>query len=112
MACGVPCVATDVGDCALMIGAAGRIVPPADPAAMAAAWGEVLAMTPAARRGLGLAARRRVVEHFELGAVTGRYEDLYERLAAAAAPDRRSRAGALCIPGERNVYGQPGCAVS
>jgi glycosyltransferase involved in cell wall biosynthesis len=112
MACGVPCVATDVGDCRLMIGDTGRVVPPADPAAMAAAWGAVLDLSRAARQELGLRARQRVVERFELGAVTKRYEDLYAELAAASAPARRSRPDALCIPGGRNVYGQPGCAVS
>ena len=112
MACGVPCVATDVGDCALMTGDTGRIVPPRDPAAMASAWADVLAMAPEARQALGLAARRRVVERFELGAVTKRYEALYEQLAAAAKPDHRSRPSRPCVPGERNVYGQPSCAVS
>jgi glycosyltransferase involved in cell wall biosynthesis len=46
MACGACCVATDVGDSALMIGATGRIVPPRDPQRMADAWNGLLALTP------------------------------------------------------------------
>lgn len=84
MACGVPCVATDVGDSALMIGRTGRIVPPGDPAALAAACGELLEMAPVERQALGLAARQRVVERYELGSVARRYDALYERLATQA----------------------------
>ena len=83
MACGVPCAATDVGDSALIVGDTGRVVPPRDPPALAAAWDELLAMTPGARRELGAAARRRVCERFDLGAVTRRYEALYSELARA-----------------------------
>jgi glycosyltransferase involved in cell wall biosynthesis len=80
MACGVPCVATDVGDSALIVGETGRIVPPRDPQALASAWNDMLAMSPATRRHLGQAARARVREMFDLGAVTRRYEALYTQL--------------------------------
>ena len=91
MACGVPCVATNVGDSALIIGSTGRVVPPSQPQAMAAAWKELLAMSPASRRSLGLAARERICEKFDLGAVTRRYESLY--LSVVPARSRTSGVG-------------------
>jgi len=81
MACGVPCAVTDVGDSALLVGPTGKVVPPRDPAALAAAIESLLAMPRAEREALGLAARARVRERFALDAVTRRYEDLYELLA-------------------------------
>ena len=80
MACGVPCVATDVGDTPLIVGEAGRIVPPRDPLALAEGWLDILTLDPNERRKLGLAARRRVCDLFDLGSVTRRYEALYDRL--------------------------------
>lgn len=83
MACGVPCVVTDVGDSAQIVADTGRVVPPRDPGALAGAWGELLALPAEARRALGLAARRRIEQHYSLGAVVTQYEDLYDRVLGA-----------------------------
>ncbi len=83
MACATPCVATDVGDSRPMIGATGRVVPPRDPAALAAAWGELLALPAAERQALGAAARARIVADYSLAAVRERYLGLYETLRSS-----------------------------
>jgi glycosyltransferase involved in cell wall biosynthesis len=80
MACGVPCVVTDVGDSSWIVGSTGRVVPPRNPEALGAAVRGVLALQPAERKQLGLAARQRVEREFSLGAVAHRYEDLYRTL--------------------------------
>lgn len=80
MAAGVPCVATDVGDCAWIAGVAGVVVPPRDPAALAAALERVLALDAVARERLGAAARRRVAGCFALADVARRYRALYSGL--------------------------------
>lgn len=80
MACGVPCVVTDVGDSAEIVGDTGRIVPPGDPDAMADAICELIDLGVEGRRGLGVSARRRIAERYELGQVVRRYEARYEEI--------------------------------
>lgn len=63
MACGVPCVVTDVGDCAYIVGDTGRVVPPRDPVALAKAWEEMLSLD---LEEMGRRARERIVKHFSL----------------------------------------------
>lgn len=92
MACGVPCVVTDVGDSALIVGDTGRVVPPRDPAALADAWYELLAVGPDVRARLGLAARRRIEEHFSLTSAIAKYEGLYKELTLSSdLGERRER---------------------
>jgi glycosyltransferase involved in cell wall biosynthesis len=81
MACGTPCVVTDVGDSALIVGKTGIVVPPGDPDALALAWKELIEIGKDKRRKLGYDARLRVRENFSLLSVVKRYEDLYKSLA-------------------------------
>lgn len=80
MACALPCVVTDIGDAAAIVGPSGFIVAPNDTPALAEALLSVLQMPPEARASLGQEARRRIVENFSLPAVVGKYEALYTGL--------------------------------
>ena len=84
MACGVPCVVTDVGDSALLVGATGRVVPPGDPAALAAAIESLLALSGEQRRVLGAAARARIRADYAVAVIAERYQSLYRALIAEA----------------------------
>ena len=82
MACGVPCAVTDVGDSATIVGDTGRSVPPRNPQALAEAMLGILELGPEGRKRLGLAARRRVVEHYSIASISEQYHRLYSELAA------------------------------
>ncbi len=82
MASGVPCVVTEVGDSARLVGETGRVVPPGDARALAGAIRALLALSPQARRQLGAAARARVEEHYGLEDFVQAYHTLYVDLAA------------------------------
>jgi glycosyltransferase involved in cell wall biosynthesis len=81
MACGVPCLVTDVGDSAMIVGHAGKVVPPRDPKAFAEACRSLLDLPPHQRQKLGLCARSLAEQRFSLTSVVARYETLYEQLA-------------------------------
>ena len=80
MACGVPCVATDVGDSSFLIGDTGMVVPPKDPQALANAWERLLRLSVEERLNLGERARQRIQQLFSIVQVARRYEDLYEQI--------------------------------
>ena len=81
MACGTPCVVTDVGDSAQIVGDAGVIVPPRDPAALAAGILRILDLSDTATAALGIGARERIASEFSLERAAARYKDLYLELA-------------------------------
>lgn len=83
MSCGVPFVATDVGDASLIVGETGKVVPPQESAALAAAWNALLVLSPEERAALGGAARQRVENCFSLPRVVAKYAVLYRELTAA-----------------------------
>jgi glycosyltransferase involved in cell wall biosynthesis len=85
MAAGVPCVVTDVGDSAWIVGETGRIVPPRDPEALARAWMSLLELPTEARAALGAAARDRIKNHFSLPVVVARYAELYNDIVGVSA---------------------------
>ena len=78
MACGTPCVSTDVGDAAQIVGRTGAIVAPRDPAALADAIALMLnefAGESWTRR--QEAARKRIVDNFSVKRMVGLYNDAW-----------------------------------
>jgi len=80
MATGVPCVTTDVGDAAVIVGDTGWVVPPRDSAALARALIEAIDTPADSLRARGSAARARIETEFSIASVVARYIALYERL--------------------------------
>jgi glycosyltransferase involved in cell wall biosynthesis len=77
MACGVPCVVTDVGDSAYIVGDTGLVAPPREPQAFANAIVRLIDMGAAGRKKLGAKARKRIETEFSLPAVVQKYEEHY-----------------------------------
>jgi glycosyltransferase involved in cell wall biosynthesis len=76
MACGVPCIATDVGDCRRIIGETGYLVQPNDAKALAKTIVE-LTSDPEQPVSLGREARQRIADHFAIELIARRYDDLW-----------------------------------
>jgi len=80
MACGVPCVVTNVGDSADIVGETGVVVQPSDPLALAEGWMQLINASNAEQKKLGNADRQRVRQRFSLDRITRQYEDLYQNI--------------------------------
>lgn len=80
MASGLPCIATDVGDCARLLDGHGRIVPPRDSGKMAEAMVEMVQIGVAQRTEIGAAARARIEEYYSLSATVDAYTKLYDSM--------------------------------
>lgn len=83
MACAVPCVVTNVGDCGYLVGDTGRVARSGDPADLAEKLAELVQAGTSGRRLLGERARARILEHFSMSVVLDKFASMYERLAVA-----------------------------
>jgi glycosyltransferase involved in cell wall biosynthesis len=86
MACGVPCVVTNVGDTAELVGNTGIVVPPADHVALAVALEHMVSMSGTQRRRLGEDARARIQEDFSIDACWTQYRGAYEATLRSRLP--------------------------
>lgn len=77
MACGVPCVSTDVGDASIVLGGEGSLVPVADATAMANAVTAYLRLDTENFRAQCRRCVSHVSEKFELTSVIEKYVELY-----------------------------------
>lgn len=77
MACGTPCVVTDIGDSAHIVGECGLVVTPGNPEALAKAIGELL-FNHEMRKKMGRNARQRIREFYTIHGVANTYFDLYQ----------------------------------
>ena len=77
MLCGIPCVVTDVGDAAIIVGDTGQVVPSTDAAALAEGWRRMLQLDARARHIKGKAARLRIVRNYSAEAISLRYHQLW-----------------------------------
>jgi glycosyltransferase involved in cell wall biosynthesis len=84
MACGTPCVATDVGDAALIIADTGFVTPPRDAESLAASIGKLANMSQTERTALGMAARSRVEANYSVDQLAARTLDQVMSLATPA----------------------------
>lgn len=80
MSCGVPCVVTDVGDSAAIVGDSGRVVPAGDAMALARGCGDLLALGYQGRRELGIKARESINRDYSLPKIVRMYSALYDSL--------------------------------
>jgi glycosyltransferase involved in cell wall biosynthesis len=78
MAMGLPCVATDVGDVALLMADTGVLVPKADSDALACGLAGLMAHGPDYWKQMGKRARERILATFTMGRVRERFELIYE----------------------------------
>jgi glycosyltransferase involved in cell wall biosynthesis len=79
MACGTPCVVTDVGDAALVVGDTGWVVPPAAASTLAAAIeNSMISLATHGKDVLGQRARQRICAEFGLERMVKSYLSIWE----------------------------------
>jgi glycosyltransferase involved in cell wall biosynthesis len=89
MAGGVPCVVTDVGDAALVVGDTGWVVPPRAGAPLARAIETALERLTSDRAGLASRSRERIERNFGMARMADAYSAVWQRASHRQAADLR-----------------------
>jgi glycosyltransferase involved in cell wall biosynthesis len=84
MASGLPCVTTDAGDAAEIVGDAGVVVTPSNPVAMSEAMLAMASLSGSERNQLSGAARLRVLERFTLPKMVAGFHRVWDDVIAEA----------------------------
>jgi glycosyltransferase involved in cell wall biosynthesis len=66
MACGVPCVSTNVGDCKSIIGEFGRVLSDATPEDLVNSWEELISTLQSSTTSIGRLARERIIAEYSI----------------------------------------------
>jgi glycosyltransferase involved in cell wall biosynthesis len=82
MSSGIPCVVTDVGDSALIVGDTGKIVPPSAPQALAAAIEDMIDRPRDDFDALSARARERIKSTYSIMQCLRRYDDLFRSVSS------------------------------
>ena len=79
MACGTPCVTTDVGDAAIIVGDTGWIVKPQEPQLLAEALSNAIKQLndPESWSNRKVSARKRIVENFSIEKMVSSYNNAW-----------------------------------
>ena len=78
MACGIPCVSTNVGDTARIIGDTGWLVSPGDDASMGNAIMEAIRETGEEAAERRNACRSRILDHYQIAQIANNYYTLWQ----------------------------------
>lgn len=84
MACGTPCVVTDVGDAAMIVGELGWVVPPRNPGLLADALAQAIGEIEINGAALATRCRERIAEHFGLEAMCAAFVKVWADVTSAA----------------------------
>ncbi len=80
MAMGLPCIATDVGDTAFLVGDTAIVVPPQNEQALAEGLLQVIALSAKQREQMGQQAKERVRSEFSIEKARARFEAVYKEV--------------------------------